>query len=316
MFPYIQGILAFDTPYLGISPGVIAHGAETHYQSASTAYSTFSELASVFGYGASKQKSPHPPQRDQKRLTQGADAMAASMSANNTDAAATPTWQRWGKYAMFAGAAGAVAAGGAAAYLKRDTITEGWTWIGSHLEFVGCLARGEELKSRLERIVTLNKTRGIGFVNLVTVLGNAAPAAQQKEEGKTVAGGFVEIEAVEGIAPAERTFCTVPKSKTNRRFFEKARNDKAADEAAAHMTMFHPRDNPGFYGLGERAKELVVGWVEGDAQRWYHGSEPAGRGDGDGDGDGNQPLMENVMLDLGDEGSNAWAGEDPVLVEK
>ncbi|MCJ1453942.1 hypothetical protein MMC28_004291 [Mycoblastus sanguinarius] len=276
MFPYVQGILAFDTPYLGISPGVIAHGAETHYKTATTAYSTLSEVAGVFGYGASsKQSSPKPSREDsQKLLTQGADAMTASLNANNTDAAAIPTWQRWGKYAMFAGAAGAVAAGGAAAYLKRDTITEGWTWIGSHLEFVGCLARGEELKSRLERVVALNKSRGIGFANLVTVLGKAAPA--QKKDGTSVAGGWVEIGAVDGIAPAERTFCTIPKSEKNRRFFEKAKNDKADDEAQAHMTMFYPRDNPGFYRLGQRAKELIVGWVEGDAQRWYQGSEAPG----------------------------------------
>lgn len=132
MFPYIQGILAFDTPYLGISPGVVAHGAEQHFKTVTGAYSALSDVASVLGYGASNKDSTPKQQHDnQKLLTQGADAMSASMTNASSDAAAVPAWQRWGKYAMFAGAAGAVAAGGAAAYLKRDTITEGWSFIGS-----------------------------------------------------------------------------------------------------------------------------------------------------------------------------------------
>ncbi|KAL9098933.1 MAG: hypothetical protein Q9187_009573, partial [Circinaria calcarea] len=261
MFPYIQGVLAFDTPYLGIAPGVVAHGAETHYKTASTAYAALSEVAGVFGWGAgaspSKQQAPHP---QQKALPVGPEAakeaVAASVTASSNshvDAAAIPAWQKWGKYAMFAGAAGAVAAGGAAAYLKRDTITEGWTWVGSHLEFVGCLMRGEELKSRLQQITTLEKTRQIGFADLVTVLGRGAfqPA------DKTVVGGFVEIGGVG--KEDKRTFCSMPRSKELQKYFEGMVNEKATDETVAHMSMFTPRDNPGYYAMSERAKELVVG---------------------------------------------------------
>ena len=277
MFPYIQGILAFDTPYLGISPGVVAYGAEQHYKTASSAYSAMSEVANVLGYGASSNKKnvvkdPQQQQANQKMLTQGADAMSASMTNATGDAAAIPAWQKWGKYAMFAGAAGAVAAGGAAAYLKRDTITEGWSFIGSHLEFVGCLAKGEELKSRLEMIVKLNKERGIGFADLITVLGKGAP--QQKQPGTPLAGGFVEIGAVEGIAPNHRTFCTIPKSERNRRFFEKAQNDKASDEMQAHMNMFGASGNSGYFALCERAKALVVSWVGPENSAWYKESTP------------------------------------------
>lgn len=285
MFPYIQGILAFDTPYLGISPGVVAHGAEQHYKSASSAYSAISEVAGVLGYGSSSNnkntpKSSQQQQANQKMLTQGADAMSASMTNATGDAAAVPAWQKWGKYAMFAGAAGAVAAGGAAAYLKRDTITEGWSFIGSHLEFVGCLAKGEELKSRLERIIKLNKERGIGFADLITVLGKGAP--RQNRSGTPLAGGFVEIGAVEGIAPNDRTFCTIPKSETNRRFFKKAKNDKANDEMQAHMNMFGASGNSGYFALCERAKVLVVNWVAPENSAWYRESTPlkgtAGKG--------------------------------------
>ena len=285
MFPYIQGILAFDTPYLGISPGVVAHGAEQHYKNASSAYSAISEVASVLGYGSSSNnkntaKSSHQQQADQKMLTQGADAMSASMANATGDAATVPAWQKWGKYAMFAGAAGAVAAGGAAAYLKRDTITEGWSFIGSHLEFVGCLAKGEELKSRLERIVKLNRERGIGFADLITVLGKGAP--QQKKPGTPLAGGFVEIGAVEGIAPNDRTFCTIPKSEKNRLFFEKAQNDKASDEMQAHMNMFGASGNNGYFALCERAKSLVVSWMAPENSAWYKESTPLkGKGNND-----------------------------------
>ncbi|KAL9125556.1 MAG: hypothetical protein Q9217_005255 [Psora testacea] len=307
MFPHIAGVLAFDTPYLGISPGVIAHGAETHYKTASTAYSALSEVAGVFGYHSSK--SPNPPSQQQqdpsKLLTQGADAMTASMTASTQDAAATPTWQRWGKYAMFAGAAGAVAAGGAAAYFKRDRITEGWSWMGSHLEFVGCLAKGEELKTRLERVITLSKERSIGFADLVTVLGKSA--SPQKEPMK-LAGGFVEVSAAEGRVGPQRTFCTIPKSGRNKAYFEPARNDISRDETEAHMTMFDRRANSGYFALAERAKTLLVAWVEdGD---WYQNSEPSNGGKR-----GSTGGLGLIDVDLGDEDTKEWAGEEPVFVE-
>ena len=183
---------------------------------------------------------------------------------------------------MFAGAAGAVAAGGAAVYAKRDQITEGWSWIGSHLEFVGCLMRGEELKTRLDRIVSLREEKGVGFADLVTVLAPKAGTSQAVNGS----GGMLEITAGE-----ERTFCTLPKKEKNKICFEKTVNGKASDEMMAHMTMFYPRDNPRYYNMSDRAKELVAGWVD---EAWYEGSEGMG---------GNVLIIED---------ENGWGGMDEV----
>lgn len=296
MFPYIQGILAFDTPYLGISPGVIAHGAESQYKTASSAFSTLGEVASAFGWGnagASKSASSATPQQrvlPAPPSDTAQNVMAASMTAKGSDAAAVPTWQRWGKYAMFAGAAGAVAAGGAAAYLKRDSITEGWAWVGSHLEFVGCLMRGEELKSRVERVMQLQEDKGIGFKDLITVLGKRS---LKTSPAMTVAGGFVEVHG----GSQERTFCNVPKSEKNRKVFEKLVIEEAADEMVAHCSIFLPQDNRGYYGMSDRVKNLVVKWVE---PQWHESSERIGSGMAGTGGD--------------DDASSALGGEEPVLV--
>lgn len=300
MFPYIQGILAFDTPYLGISPSVIAHGAESQYKSASSAFSTLAEVASAFGYGAASKSSasaPHPQKALPAPPDSARNAMAASMTAKNSDAAAVPMWQRWGKYAMFAGAAGAVAAGGAAAYLKRDSITEGWSWIGSHLEFVGCLMRGEELKSRLDRVMQLEEEKGVGFKDMITVLGQSSPG---KPPGMTLAGRFVEVHGVKGSE--ERTFCNVPKSDRSWKAFEKVVIEEASDETVAHVSMFLPRDHRGYYGMSERAKSLIVDWVE---TGWYESSEGV---------KGGEDVDLDADVDLDPDTSEALGGEEPVLV--
>ncbi|KAA8567915.1 hypothetical protein MFRU_010g00300 [Monilinia fructicola] len=241
MFPYIQGVLAFDTPYLGISPGVVAHGAEGHYNAATAAFAQVSSLAgAIWG------------EKEVDKTVKEKKPVAALPAPPPPEA---PAWKKWGTLAMYAGAAGAVAAGGAAAYFKKDQIQEGWSWVGSHLEFVGCLMKGEELKKRVAGMVTLRKELGVGWANLYTRLGKEAVS---KADGSLVGS----------VIGNQRTFCNLPKTRA-KDFFREAINDKAADETSAHMTMFFPKDNPGYYALSEEAKKLIVEW---STNEWYESS--------------------------------------------
>ncbi|KAH7342816.1 hypothetical protein BKA65DRAFT_526829 [Rhexocercosporidium sp. MPI-PUGE-AT-0058] len=248
MFPYITGVLAFDTPYLGISPGVVAHGAEDHYNTASSAITQLSGLTGAI-WGGSKAASEVDKDGKVKK-----EPIAALPAPSSSDAP-VPAWQKWGKLAALAGAGAAVAGGAAAAYMKREQITAGWSWVGSHLEFVGCLMKGEELRKRVSGLVTLNKELGVGWANLYTRLGKRALS---KSDGVTIVGSVVGN---------QRTFCNLPggrdKNTGGREYWSEAINDAAGDETGAHM------NNPGYYALSEDAKKLITDWTTNE---WYESS--------------------------------------------
>ena len=256
IFPHIIGILAFDTPYLGIHPGVVAHGAEGHYNTASTALAQLSALTgglgSFWGASTATTSASHSSSKTAPLIKSAPPPPPTSSSAPTTADSPAAPWQRWSKLALYATAATATAtAVGTAAYLQRDTLTSGLTWASSHLEFIGCLARGDELQRRLQSILDLRHTsHNLRFTNLHTVLG-AGAAAPGATIGRLITTG-------------DRTFCSLPKPGSKRAAsFTGLVNDKAEDEVAAHMMMFYPRDNPGFYHMGELARDMVVEWLQG-----------------------------------------------------
>jgi len=288
-FPYIEAILAFDTPYLGISPGVLAHGAEEHFNHASTAYKAYNSAQQIFGWG-SRSTSPQP---------------IANASSKGLPAADGSTGSGWGKWALYGGAAAAVAGAAGAAYMSRNQITQGFSWASSHLEFVNCLARGAELQKRVESIVKLNEIHNVGFADFYTALSEKAVA-------KTEYAGYV--------LGQDRTFCVVPKAapdsptgskrtapsskrrepKQKRRRTKseedlgkemeegeqvqefakdtskekgdwvKCVNEMATDELKAHTSMFTAAKNPGYFAMLPLARDKIVGWVD---EVWYKGAD-------------------------------------------
>lgn len=263
MFPYIQGVLSFDTPYLGISPGVVAHGAEEKYTTASAALTQLSGLSNLFWPAGGANKDAQK-QAGQKAPVAALPAAGEAAAASSSAAAATSAWGKWGTMAMYAGAAGALAAGGAAAYLKRDQLTEGWSWVSSHLEFVGCLAKGEELRRRVAYMARCNRELGVGFGNIYTRLGKAA------NDKKDQAGGGSSMMGT--MLSSQRTFCNLPSQKAGKDrigAWEEALNDQASDETWAHMSMFEPRENPGYDKLSNGAAGIIAEWTKND---WYESS--------------------------------------------
>lgn len=231
MFPYVQGVLSFDTPYLGISPGVVAHGAETHYSTASAALTQLSTLTGLWSAKGAADAGKDARAQQEKKPVAALPPAAGAASGNKANDSSS-AWGSWGKMALYAGAGAALAGSAAAAYLKRDQLTEGWTWVSSHLEFVGCLARGEELRRRVAYMARAQGELGVGFGVLYTRLGKGATAVQQQVAG---IGGTNMVGTVLG---GQRTFCNLPSRRNGPEklgVWEEAVNDQAVDETSAHM---------------------------------------------------------------------------------
>ncbi|KKA30356.1 hypothetical protein TD95_001011 [Thielaviopsis punctulata] len=244
MFPYVQGVLAFDTPFLGLSPGIVAHGAEEKYMTASTLASQISGLWGRTAAATTSAREALPSASAPSTAAAAAAAAASAASANNR-------WGSWGKIALAAGGAAVVAAGAGAAWYNRSNITTGLNWVGSHLEFVGVLGKAEELQKRVKYMARLQRERGIGFVNMYTLLGHGA--------------GQNNIASL--LYSKQRTFCVLPSDKTESGIWAEAKNDKAGDEIMAHIGMFESDQNPGYDDLVSGASDFIAEMVR--TTEWY-----------------------------------------------
>lgn len=239
MFPHIVGIMAFDTPYLGLAPSMFAHGAEGNWNKATSVFGTVQQVASglfaTAGGAAASQSliKAEAESRERERKEK-----------EKEEAKQTGFLGGWGKVAAITAATTALAGGAAAAYIHREHITNGFTWVSSHLEFVGALMKGEELNNRVQTVSTLPN---LGFGNLFTSMGRNF-GTNSFYEGK------------------ERTFCNIPAQHTPlRKKWYRCINESVKDEVGAHVSMFAPKTNPNYYELADRARQLITVWVPENA---------------------------------------------------
>lgn len=277
MFPYIQGILAFDTPYLGMPPIIFAHGADTHLRSASaamaqidinsltssnnSAVAQLSALASgLFATKAANEASNVVQKQHEAKEAWERSESSSSKPPSKENAVAPPApapvapaslFGGWGKVMAYAGAASILAAGGAVAYFKGDVLA---TWVSSHMEFVGALVKTDEMRARLRRAAAVP---GVGFADYYTALG--------------------ELRAEKG----GRTFITLPSVNNDHyKFFHRCVNPKVKDEVEAHVSMFSPKSNPWYYEMSTSASDQVAEWAKGDWSEERRGSPEMSQGPG------------------------------------
>ena len=273
LFPLIQGILAFDTPYNSLTRTMFVYGAFSNYQKVSSVFNVMTALSAA---------APATLSRLATKRAAGSAARAAAPRRG-----ASPAWKAWQLLAVRTGTVGAIAAGGVAAYMHRRQILEGvrsvrnlkredvvtgyqqsvdalgqglayvnrgnvgasFAWLSDHVTFVGALLRQNELSRRLERLGAL---RGVGVCDFYASLG---------ENGYWSGGYFVP----------ERTFCAVPgKEQEAARIFKRHVVSAAEDEIVAHVGLFKKKKETGeeYEGMVSDASKLVVQWFEDESEVW------------------------------------------------
>ncbi|SPQ26219.1 64daac73-d641-40bd-a9fa-fcccd5dead5b [Thermothielavioides terrestris] len=269
LFPLIQGILAFDTPYNGLARSMFVYGAFSNYQKVSNVFNIMTALSAATPAALSRLAS--------RRAVGTATGRIAKRPSSS------PAWKAWQLIAMRTGAVGVIAAGGVAAYMHRRQILEGvrsvrgltrqdvvqgyqqsvdalgqglayvnrgnvgasFAWLADHFIFVGALLRQNELGRRPERLAAL---RGVGVRDVYASLG---------ENGYWSGGYFVP----------ERTFCAVPaKDEPAAKLFVRHVVEGAKDEIAAHVNLFKKDKNKEYERLVNDAAKLVVEWFNDETE--------------------------------------------------
>ncbi|KAK3935630.1 hypothetical protein QBC46DRAFT_421857 [Diplogelasinospora grovesii] len=269
IFPFIQGVLAFDTPYNGLARSMFVYGAFSNYQKVSNVFNVMTALSAA------------APATLSKLATRRAAGTAAS-SVVPRSSSSNPGWKAWQMVAVRTGTVGAIAAGGVAAYMHRKQIIEGmrsmrslnkesvvqgyqqsvdalgqglayinkgnvgesFAWLSDHFTFVGALMKQNELSRRLERLAAL---RGVGVRDVYASLG---------ENGYWSGGYFVP----------ERTFCAVPaKDQPAAHLFSRHVVEDVSDEIVAHINLFKPDKNKDYERMITDTANLVIGWFHNES---------------------------------------------------
>lgn len=260
IFPLVQGILTFDTPYNGLARSMFVYGAFSNYSKVNGVFNAMTALSAAA-----------PATLSRLGTRQAAASSVPSTSRN-------PAWGAWQLAAVRTGTVGAIAAGGVAAYTHREAIMNGvrslrninrgslaqgytqsvstlgqglayinrgnvghsFAWLSDHFTFVGALMKQAELKRRLDRLAAV---RGVGVHDFYCSMG---------ENGYWSGGYFVP----------ERTFCAVPGEGEEEaaRLFERCVMREADDEIKAHLNLFRPEKHKGYEVMTERSAELVKEW--------------------------------------------------------
>ncbi|CAK7216791.1 hypothetical protein SEUCBS140593_002989 [Sporothrix eucalyptigena] len=109
LFPPIQGLLALDTPYNGLSRSMFVYGAFSNYSKVQTVFNVMTALsAGPIALG---------------RLALGRAGKPSSSGPSS--GSSTAAWKVWQLVAVRTGTVGAIAAGGVAAYTHRKSIMAG-----------------------------------------------------------------------------------------------------------------------------------------------------------------------------------------------
>ncbi|KAJ7682618.1 hypothetical protein DFH06DRAFT_1161664 [Mycena polygramma] len=150
LWPKIVAIISFDTPYLGLHPGVFKNTATKAVEYAQAARSVGNGLIGLSGFGGSKTGSAPAP------------TPAATSSSG---------WGGWTGAASYA-VGGALLAGAAAGatYYKRDDLGLGYAWATDHMKYVGHLWKGDALNERVDFLVNAEEKEGVVFRNFYTYL--------------------------------------------------------------------------------------------------------------------------------------------------
>lgn len=250
LWPRVVGVLAYDTPYYGVHPGVFKNGINKYAGYLQTAQ-TIGTFFAPMGVGLaarwnserqSASQASTPSSSDGNSTTNGGPRRSSpsSTAARATTSSSTSNWRT----ALMATGAVALASGAAAsaAYFNKDKINGAYGWVTDHLAFVSNLWDDHALRLRLDRLVDQPQILFHCYYTRLPAHSHAANPASTRNQSAT-----------------DRTFIILPPRTAHcAASFTPMDNIKASDEVEAHISMFSAKHNPGYFDLGLKTSALVA----------------------------------------------------------